>query len=241
MHGPHPLFQDPNTQALLAQTVTQLAVLMNGGRPPPQMGHIGGMTGNMPAVNGFPGSPGWGMFPAWPPSTPTTSRYPYGHDHQQRPFQSPYVTYDRMSGGVGSSMPPPTLFPMSTPEPIPAVQQTRTVQERTTSRARGRSKSKSRVSFASDPRSGSGSAGGVSDPAETSKRGTNGSPPMTRGRNRTKGVERGAPRLQSDGKGKPTAGEAGQDLELDVDDPGDQGSADCQLSSRSHSEVRGRR
>ena len=69
-----------------------------------------------------------------------------------------------------------------------------------------------------DPRSGCGSAGGASDLAETSKRGTGGSLPMTRGRSRTRGVERGAPRPQSDGKGKSKAGEADQDSELDVVD-----------------------
>lgn len=248
MRGSYPLFQDPNTQALLAQAVTQLAVIMNGGQPPQLTGHMGGMSGNMPGVNGFPGSPGWGMFPAWPPSTPTTSRYPYGHDHQQRSFQSPYVTHDRMGGGVGSSMPPPTLFPpssvfpssVSTPEPIPTVQQTGAVQERTTRRTRRRSKSELRVTFASDPRSGFGSTGGANDPAGTSKRGTGGSPPMTRGRNQTKGVERGAPRPQSNGKGKSKAREADQDPELGVDDSGNEGSVDRHLSPRSHREVRGR-
>ena len=244
MHGPYPSFQDPNTQALLAQAVTQLAVIMNGSRPPPQMGHMGGMTGNVPTVNGFPGSPGWGMFPTWPPSTPTTSRYPHGHDHQQRSFQSPYVTHDRMGGGAGSPMPPSALFPQYNvfppPEPIPAAQQSGAMQERTTSRGRGRSKSKGRVTFVLDPRSGCGSAGGASDPAETSRRGTGGSPPMTRGRNQTRGAERGAPRLRSNGKGKSKAGEADQDSELDaVDDSGNEGSVDRHLS-QSRSEVRGR-
>ena len=41
VHGLYPLFQDPNMQALLTQTVTWLAILMNGGRPPPQTGHMG--------------------------------------------------------------------------------------------------------------------------------------------------------------------------------------------------------
>lgn len=245
IHGPYPLFQDPNTQALLAQAVTQLAVIMNGSRPPPQMGNMGGITGNVPTMNGFPGSPGWGMFPTWPPSTPTTSRYPYGHDHQQRSFQSPYVTHDRMGGGVGSSMPPSALFPpsnvFSPPESIPTVQQSGVVQERTTSRGRGRSKSKGRVTFALDPRSGCGSAGGVSDPAEISRRGAGGSPPMTRARNQTRGVERRAPVPRSNGKGKSKAREADQGSELDaVDESGNEGSVDRHPSPKGRSEVRGR-
>jgi len=187
--GPYPLFQDPNTQALLTRAVTQLAILMNGGQLPQQVGHMGGITGNMPGINGFPGSPGWGTFSAWPPSTPTASRYPYGHDHRQRSFQNPYVAYNQMGGGVGPPMPPPAPFPptntfpssSSRPESVPVVQETRVVPEpeKTTSRARRRSESQRRVTFVLDR--------GSDDPTETSKREGDGSPPMTRGRSRTQG------------------------------------------------------
>jgi hypothetical protein len=138
-----------------------------------------------------------------------------------------------MSFSPSSTFPPPP----SRSEFTPAAQETR---ERTTSRARGRSKSKSRVTFAPDHRSGSGSVGGVNDPAGALWQGTDGSPPMTRGRNQTKGVERGAPRPQSNSKGKSKAGEADQDPELGVDDTGNEGSVDRHLSPKSRSEVRGR-
>jgi len=245
-HGQYPFFQDSNTQALLAQAVTQLAVLVNGGRPLPQMGHTGGMPGNMPSMNGIPGSPGWGMFPAWPPSTPTTFRYPYGHDHQQRPFQNqgPYVT----GSGAGPSMPPPALPPssstfpssLSLSESIPAVRETG-VQERATSRTRSRSKSKRRVTFALDPSSGSGPTDGANDLAETSKRRTEGSPPMTRGRSQRKGVRNGTPGPQVNGKGGSKLDKAYQDSELDVGDPGSEGGVDRRLPPKSHNDVRGQK
>ena len=144
-------------------------------------------------------------------------------------------------------MPPSTLFPqsgtfpssLSVPKPISVVQETGAVQERSTNSARSRSRSKRRVAFVLDPRSGSG--GGASDPVETPKRETDDSPPMTRGRSQRKGVEKGAPRPQSDGKGKTKAGEADQGPELDVGDSGNEGSVDRHLSPKSRSEVRGLR
>ncbi|KAF9646035.1 hypothetical protein BDM02DRAFT_3262523 [Thelephora ganbajun] len=200
-HGSYPLFQDPSTQALLVQAVTQLAVIVNGGRPPPQVGHIGGMPGTMQAMNGFPSSPGWGMFPAWPPSTPTTSRYPYGHDHQQRLFQSSYVTHHQAGGGAGLSTPSSALFPLSNtfpsslslPESIPGVQTTGSVQERVTNR--------------------------TNDPAETSKRRAEGSPPTMRGRSQTRSMVKETPFDQ---------------------DSGEEGSDDRRLSPKNRNGVRGR-
>lgn len=242
-HGQYPFFQDPNTQALLAQAVTQLAVIMNGGRPPPQVGHVGGFPGNMPAMNGFP-APGWGMFPARPPSTPTTSGYPYGHDHQQRSFQGSYV--GQMRNGVGPSMPPSTQFPPSNTFPssmsLPTTQETGTVPGRVTG-ARSRSKSNRNVSFVLDPRSGSDPAGEANDPGERSKRGTGDSSSTTRGRGRARGVGRGAPRSQSNRKGKSKADEADQGLGLDAggsDEEGD-ASVDRGLSPRGRGRARGRK
>jgi len=242
-HGQYPFFQDSNTQALLAQAVTQLAVLMNGGRPPPQMGHMGGIPENVPAMNGIPGSPGWGMFPAWLPSTPTTFMHPYGHGHQQRSFQNqgPNLT----GSGAGPSIPPPTLYPssdifpssMSLPESVPAVRETGDVQERVASRARSRSKSKRRVAFALDPSFESEPTDGADDPAETSKRGTERSPPMTRGRSQRKDVGKRTPGPQVSGKGGPKLCE---DSELDAGDSGSEGGAGRHPSPKSRSEVRGR-
>ena len=201
---------------------------------------MGGMAGNVPAMNGFPNAPGWGMFPVWSSSTSNTSRYPYRHDHQQRSFQSPYV-----SGGMGPSMPPSTLFPqsntfsssLSVPEPLPVIQETGAVQERATGRVRGRSKSKRKVTFVFDQ---SRSAGGMNDPTEVPKRGTRSSPPTTRGRSRARCVDEGAPRSQSDGKGKSKADEADQGPGSDAGDSGNEGSVDRNLSSKSRSGVRGR-
>ena len=248
VHGTYPLFQDPNTQALLTQTVTQLAVLMNGGRLQPQVAHMGGMAANVPTMGGFPGSPGWGMYSAWPPSTPIDSRYPYGHDPHQRSFQSPHVTYNRMGGGIGSPMPPSPLFPPSStfPSSLSASESTldaresRVVQENTTGRA-SRSKSKLRVAFALDPRSGTEPCGGASDPAETPKRSTDGSPPMTRGRSRTRGA-RAVARLRDDGQGKSKADESDQGLEPQSDggDSGNEGKVDRHLPPKNRGEVRGR-
>ena len=229
-HGQYSFFQDPNAQALLAQAVTQLAVLMNGGQPPQQMSQTGGMPGNMPVTNGFPGSPGWGMVPAWPPSTPTTSGYHYGHDHRQRSFQGPYVNHNQ-TGGVGPSTSLPALFPssnifsssMSLPETTPIVQGTEEAQG---SRTRSRSKSKRRVTFVPDPRSGSG-------PGNSWE--TECSPPTTRSRSRTKNVGKEA-------QGKSNVDEVDQQSESDVGDSGEEGSAgvDPSLSSKSRRAVRGR-
>ena len=245
-HGSYPLFQDPNTQALLAQAVTQLAVLMNGGRPQ-QMGQIGG--GNMPATNGFPGSPGWGAFPVWPPSTPTTSRYPYGYDPQQRSFQGPYVSHDQMGSGAGPSVTSSTPFPpsdtflssLSHPEPPQVTQETGVVQEGTTRRARSRSKSKRTVSFVLDPRSGSGPTNKADDPGETSKRGAEGSPPTKRSSGRTRGAGRGRGKLRTTRQGKSKVDEADQGSELDAGDSDEGGvSVDRSSPPRTRSRARGR-
>ena len=200
-HGAYPLFQDPNAQAIIAQAVTQLAVLMNGGRPP-QTDHFGGMRGipgNMPMINGFPGSPGWGNFPTFPPSTPTTHRYPHGYAYGQQSFQNPYFAQHQAGPGMGLSTPPPTLFPPSNafppstsqPEPTPAARENEAVQEQASSTVRRRSKSGRRVTFASDLAPSPGD--GPSAPEEAPQRGTEGSPPMTRGRSRAKCIVRGAP------------------------------------------------
>ena len=231
--GHYPFFQDPNAQAIFAQAVTQLAVLMG---QPPQMGQMGGIPGNVPTINGFPGSPGgWGMFPAWPPSTPTTSRYSYGHDHQQRPFQDPYATHNQMGNGMGTPIPPSTLFPpsnafpspLSLPAPLTAVQEAGVVQGGRMSRAGSRSRPKGRVSFAPDPRPGSGPTGEVDDPGEgeTPDRGIESSPPTVRSNRQTKGVGRGTPRPRTDRKGKSKADE-GSELDMgDMSDSGEEGSA----------------
>lgn len=247
VHGTYPVSQDPNTQALLTRAVTQLAILMNGGRLQPQATHMGGMAANVPTMGGFPGSPGWGMYSAWPPSTPIGSRYPYGHDHHQRSFQSPHVA---TGGGMGSSMPPSTLFPpsstfppsLSASESTPDARESRVAQGNTTGRAT-RSKSKSRVAFALDPRSGAEPGEGASGPVETPKRSADGSPPMTRGKSRTRGAERRAVAgLKDNGKGKYKADESDQGLEpqLDGGDSGNEGSVDRHLPPRNRSEVRGR-
>ena len=233
-HGNYSFFQDPNAQAILAQAVTQLAALMTGGRPPQQIGQTGGMPGNMPTINGFPGSPGWGMAPTWPPSTPTTSRYPYGYDHQQRSFQSPYVTHNQMGSGVGPSTSTPVLFPpsntfpssMSLPKPLPIVQETGEAQGGT-SRTRSRSRSKRRVTFVSDPRPGSGPGGSGE---------TEDSPPTARNNRRTKDVGREA-------RGKSKASEVDQGSGLDAGDSAEEGSAGVgpsSIPSKSRSVVRGR-
>lgn len=247
-HGPYPLFQDPNTQALLTQAVTQLAILMNGGQLQPQATHTGGVTGNVATMGGFPGSPRWGPYSAWPPSTPIGSGHPYGHDHHPRSFQSPHVAYNGTGGGVGSPMPPSTLFPssstflssLSAPESTPGVQKSRVVQENT-GRTRSRSKSKLRVTFALDPHSVTGPGGGTSDPTETPERSTDGSPPMTRGRTRAAEM-RAVARPKGGGKGKSKADESDQGLEpqLDGGDSGNEGSVDRHLPPKNHGEVRGR-
>ena len=157
---------------------------------------MGGMAGNMSAMNGFPNTPRWGIFPTWSSSTPTTSRYPYGHDHQQRSFQSPYVAHNQMGGGVGPSMPPSTPFPqsdtflssLSVPESLPIIQETGAVQERVTGRVRSRSKLKRKVTFVC---SQSRSVGGMNDLTETPKRKTRSSPPTTQGRSRARCVDEG--------------------------------------------------
>jgi len=228
-HGQYSFFQDPNAQAILAQAVTQLAVLMNGGRPPPQMGQTGGMPRNMPATNGFPGSPGWGMVPAWPPSTPTTSGYHYGHDHHQRLFNGPYVAHNQTGGEAGPPTPFPALFPssntfpssMSLPEPIPIVQETVEAQGGTTDRTRRRSKSKRRVTFVSDSRPGSG-------PGHSGE--TGGPPPRIRGSSRTKREARGESEVDR------------ADQDSDVGASGEEGCAgvDPSLPSKSHGVARGR-
>jgi len=225
-NGQYSFFQD--SQALLAQAVTQLALIMNRGQPPPQIGQTGGMPGNMPVTNGFPGSPGWGMVPVWPPSTPTTSGYHYGHDHQQRSFQGPHVNHNQTGSGAGSSTPFPALFPssntfpssVSLPGPTPIVQETGESQG---SRTRSRSKSKWRVTFASDPRPGSGPGGSGE---------TKGSPPTTRSSSRTKEA----------GKEAQGKSEVDKGSESDLGDSGEEGSAgvDPSLSSKSRRVVRGR-
>ena len=186
-HSPYHLFQDPNAQAILAQAATQLAVLMNGGRLPRLADHVGGMSGGS----------GWGSTPAWPPSTPTTSPYHYGHVHQQRSFQNPYISQYQAGGGAGQPMPSPTLFPVSNtfssplPGSIPDTRDAGAMRERPTNAARHRSESSRRVTFASDPRPAS--ANGPSDPVGLRQRGTEGSPPMTRGRSQRRGAVNGTP------------------------------------------------
>lgn len=250
VHGPYPLFQDPNTQALLAQAVTQLAVLVNGGGIQPQVTHTGGITGNVPTMGGFPGSPGWGLYSAWPPSTPTGSRYPHGHDPHPQSLRNPHMAYNRTGGGVCSPVPPSTPFPssstfpssLSAPRSTLGVRESRTAQE-DTSRARSRSKSKLRVAFALDPCSGDGTGGRTSDLTETPKRSIDGSPPMTQGKSRNRGAERRVvARPKGGGKGKSKADESDQGLEpqLDGDDSGNEGSVDRHLPPKNRSEVRGR-
>ena len=248
-HGHYPFFQDPNTQALLTQAVTRLAIIMSGGRPQ-QMDQIGG--GAIQATNGFPGSPGWGAFPVWPPSTPTTSRYPYGHDPQQRSFQGPYFPYNQTGGEMGPSMasstlsPQSNIFPASLPqkESLQTVQEIRAVQEGEgeASRARSRSKSKRRVSFALDPRSGAGPTDKANDPGEMSGQGAEGSSPTTRGSTSTKGVGRGRDRLRTNRKGKAKVDEADQGPELDISDSDEGGgvSVDRNSPPKTRSRTRGR-
>lgn len=94
-----------------------------------------------------------------------------------------------------------------------------------------------------DPRSGSGRACGANDSAETSNRGTEGSPPMTRGRskrNQVESVGRGTPGSQTNREGKSKVD--GDDLgsELDVGDSDEGGSVDRNLPLGSRSGVRGR-
>jgi hypothetical protein len=217
-HSPHPLLQDPDSQAVFARAITQLAILMNGGRPTPQMGHIGGipgMTGSMPAMNGFTGSPGWGPLSAWPPSTPTTSGYPYGHVLQQCSFQNPYVTQHQVGSGPGPSFPPLHTFPssISQPKSTPVVQDTGASQEKTTVKARSRSKSRRRVTFASDQVFVS--ADGLNDPPEMSRREAESSPLVRRGRSRTRSTK-GTPKSQTNRKGKSKVEEVDQGSDLDV-------------------------
>jgi len=126
---------------------------------------------------------------------------------------------------------------LSLPGSLPVVQETGVEQEGAVGRTRRRPRSNRRVSFMLDPRSGSGPPGGASDPAKTSNRVTEGSPPMTRARSQAKSVERGTPRTQK-GKSKDDGGDLGS--ELDVGDSGEEGSVDHKLSPRRRSGVRGR-
>ena len=238
-HSPYPLFQDPNTQAVFTQAVTQLAVLMNGGRLPPQMGHLGGfpgVSGSTAAMSGFNGSPGWGTPSAWPPSTPMASGYSYDHFFRQHSFRNPYAT--QRHHGMGPSFPPSQTFPssMSQPEPTPVVQDAKVVQEKTAAKARSRSKSRRRVTFASDCDFAPADRPG--DPAEKLQREDENPLPMRRGRSRTRGTE--DPTSQTNRKGKSKVDEADQGLESDAGSSGDEGGVDRHSSPKSCSKARGR-
>lgn len=244
-HGYYPFFQDPNTQALLTQTVTQLAILMNGGRLPERMGQMGSVPGSMPATNGFPDSSG---YQSWPPYPPATSTHPYSHDCRYQRSQELHFTHNQMGGGAGPSTSSPTLFPssntfpssLSEPGLLPIIHETGVEQEMTR-KARSRSKSTRRVSFVLDPRSGSGPVDPTNDPGETSKQGAKGSPPTTRSSGQAKEVGRRT-RGRPSRKGKSKVDEANQGSELDVGNSGEEGSAsvDRGVPPRTRSSVRGR-
>ena len=173
------------------------------------------MAGSMPAMNGFTGSPGWGTLLAWPPSTPTTSGYPYGHAPQQRSFQDSYVAQHQVGSDPGPSFPPFYTFPspISQPKSTPVVQDTGVSQEKTTFKVRSRSKSRRRATFAPDQVFVA--ADGLNDPSERSWREAESSPLVRRGRSRTRGTK-GTPKSQTNRKGKSKVGEADHGSDLDV-------------------------